>query len=121
MGILQWAGLVLLLVLLAGLLAAAGYIFYCTHYWQPGAAKTARAGFTEKEATLPGGAVLHYAEGPANGTALLLIHGQTGAWQDYQKVLPALSRHWHVFAVDCYGHGGSSHDAALWNCWRRAS
>lgn len=115
MGVLQLVGLVLLVVLVAGLLAAAGYCFYCTHYWQQDAAKTVKAGFTEKQATLPGGAVLHYAEGPANGTALLLVHGQTGAWQDYQKVLPALSRHWHVFAVDCYGHGGSSHDAALYS------
>ena len=55
------------------------------------------------------GSLINYAEGPDNGKALLLIHGQTGAWQDYTRVLPELSRDWHVFAVDCYGHGGSSH------------
>lgn len=40
----------------------------------------------------------------------MLIHGQTGAWGDYLRVLPELSKNWHIFAVDCYGHGGSSHD-----------
>lgn len=47
-----------------------------------------------------------------NGDALLLIHGQTGAWQDYCRVLPELSKSWHVFIVDCYGHGRSSHDSS---------
>ena len=56
--------------------------------------------------------IINYAEGPNNGKALLLIHGQTGAWQDYTKVLPELSKKWHVFAVDCYGHGKSSHDTS---------
>lgn len=68
-----------------------------------------KAGYTEKDAVLPDGTVLHYAEGPANGKPpLLLIHGQTGAWQSYAAVLPALSRDYHVFAVDCHGHGKSS-------------
>jgi pimeloyl-ACP methyl ester carboxylesterase len=94
------------------LLAIAGgiYFYQCTHYWQSDYQKTIRAGFTEKQVTLPDGSVINYAEGPDNGKALLLIHGQTGAWEDYVTVLPDLSKHWHVFAVDCYGHGKSSHD-----------
>jgi pimeloyl-ACP methyl ester carboxylesterase len=68
------------------------------------------AGFHEKQATLDDGSVINYVEGPDNGKALLLIHGQTGTWDDYTKVLPKLSKKWHVFAVDCYGHGKSSHD-----------
>lgn len=72
---------------------------------------TFAAGFKEKEATLKNGVSINYAEGPQNGQkALLMIHGQTGAWQDYKKVLPELSKNWHVFAVDCTGHGKSSHD-----------
>jgi len=69
--------------------------------------------FEEKQATLDDGSVINYAEYPNSGKkALLLIHGQSGAWQDYGRVLPALSKDWHIFAVDCYGHGGSSHNDA---------
>lgn len=74
--------------------------------------KTYSVGFVEKQITLQNGNVINYAEGPNNGKkALLLIHGQTGAWQDYKKVLPELSNHWHIFAVDCHGHGKSSHNS----------
>jgi len=66
--------------------------------------------FVEKQAKLDDGSIINYAEGPNNGKALLLIHGQTGAWKDYITVLPELSKKWHIFAVDCYGHGNSSHD-----------
>ncbi len=69
------------------------------------------AGFTERNSTLSNGVSIHYAEGPNNGQkALLMIHGQTAAWQDYKKVLPELSKKWHVFAIDCPGHGKSLHD-----------
>ena len=100
----------LVLCLAAALLAAAAGVFFyrCTHYWQGSLARTWRAGFRERDARLPDGSVLHYAEGPDNGPPLLLIHGQTGCWKDYSPVLPRLSRSWHVFAVDCYGHGQSS-------------
>ena len=68
------------------------------------------AGFVEKQAVLPDKSVINYGEGPNNGTPLLLIHGQQVSWQDYSQVLTELSSHYHVFAVDCYGHGGSSKD-----------
>lgn len=46
---------------------------------------------------------------PENGNQpLLLIHGQTGAWQDYASVLPKLCQSYHVFVLDCHGHGKSS-------------
>jgi pimeloyl-ACP methyl ester carboxylesterase len=94
------------------LLAIGGgiYLYKCTHYWQSDYKKTIQAGFTQKQVTLADGSVINYAAGPGHGKALLLIHGQTGAWEDYLTVLPQLSKHWHVFAVDCYGHGKSSHD-----------
>ena len=103
----------IILGLLAAILLASGiYIYKCTHYWQPSYRATIKAGFEEKQATLPDGSVINYAEGPNNGDALLLIHGQTGAWESYTSVLPELSKKRHVFAVDCYGHGKSTHDAS---------
>lgn len=86
------------------------YFYKCTHYWQADMQKTLDAGFETKQVTLSDGSVINYAEGPDNGDALLLIHGQTCAWDDYTRVLPKLSENWHVYAVDCYGHGDSSHN-----------
>lgn len=103
-------GMIILIVVTAAVLAAGVYCYKCIHYWQADLKKVAKAGVEEKQAVLPDGSVIHYAEGPDNGKALLLIHGQTGAWDDYARVLPELSRTWHVFAVDCYGHGESSHE-----------
>lgn len=68
-----------------------------------------KAGYVERDALLPNGLTIHYAAGPDNGLMpLLLIHGQTGAWQSYAAVLPELAQHYRVFAVDCPGHGQSS-------------
>ena len=100
----------LLSILVLIIVAASIYVYCCTHYWQADYSKTIKAGFSEKQVTLDDESVINYAEGPANGKALLLIHGQTGAWQDYTRVLMELSRSWHVFAVECYGHGGSTHN-----------
>jgi pimeloyl-ACP methyl ester carboxylesterase len=71
-----------------------------------------KLGFTEKQAILEDGSILNYGEGPSNGPPLLLLHGQQTSWQDYAKVLPDLSKEFHVFAVDCYGHGKSGKDTA---------
>lgn len=73
------------------------------------------AGFAEKQLQVNGAAV-NYGEGPDNGPALLLIHGQGMEWEDYAKVLPELAKRYHVFAVDCFGHGESAHDPALYTC-----
>ncbi|HEY9595422.1 MAG TPA: alpha/beta hydrolase [Spirochaetia bacterium] len=103
------AGLVVILALVAG-----GYILNNLHYSDWGMRGVRRAGFQEKNATI-NGTSLRYAEGPDNGPALLLIHGQTTDWQDYFTVLPELSRRFHVFAVDCHGHGGSEKDEAKYS------
>lgn len=67
-----------------------------------------RAGFREADFTTANGIRLRYAYGAENGkTPLLLIHGQTGAWQDYAGVLIDLSEHYQVYAIDCHGHGKS--------------
>ncbi|MBQ9042590.1 MAG: alpha/beta hydrolase [Eggerthellaceae bacterium] len=73
------------------------------------------AGFVEKQATV-NGAVVNYAEGPDSGPVLLLVHGQGMEWEDYASVLPDLAKRYHVFAVDCFGHGESEHDPALYSC-----
>lgn len=87
-------------------LLAAGYVVRNLYYDVWDAWKVRRVGFVEKQAEI-NGAVINYAEGPDNGPPLLLIHGQVMNWQSYQRVLPALARDFHVFAIDVYGHGGS--------------
>jgi len=99
------------IILLIILTIVAIFLHKNLYYWQGDYRRTIKAGFVEKQVTLPDGSVINYAEGPNIGPALLLIHGQTVAWQDYCRVLPKLSKKWHVFAVDCYGHGKSSHNA----------
>ncbi|MFD0556245.1 pimeloyl-ACP methyl ester carboxylesterase [Stackebrandtia endophytica] len=63
-------------------------------------------GVLERQVTIDGH-VVNYAEGPANGPKLVLLHGQGSRWQDHAKVLPTITRTHHVFAVDVPGHGGS--------------
>ena len=56
-----------------------------------------------------GQVVLNYAEGPAHGAPLVLLHGLGRRWQIFLPVIPALSLRWHIFAPDLRGHGKSSH------------
>ena len=51
---------------------------------------------------------INYAIGPDNGSPLLLIHGISGRWQDWNSVTNALATDWQVYAVDLRGHGKSS-------------
>jgi pimeloyl-ACP methyl ester carboxylesterase len=50
---------------------------------------------------------LNYAEGPANGPPLVLLHGLGRRWQVFLPVIPALSMRWHIFVPDLRGHGKS--------------
>lgn len=68
----------------------------------------------EKQAVLPSGNVINYGEVKNDKPALLLIHGQMSIWEDYALVMPKLSENWHIFAVDVYGHGESTHDESLY-------
>jgi pimeloyl-ACP methyl ester carboxylesterase len=97
------AGLVTALVI-----TAAGYGLRNVNFADWNAAQVTRAGFTEKEVTIDGSR-LNYAEGPDNAPPLLLIHGQLTDWRSWSPVLPELSNRYHVFAIDCYGHGRSDH------------
>lgn len=51
---------------------------------------------------------LNYAEGPAHGPPLLLLHGLGRRWQVFLPLISALSQRWHIFAPDLRGHGKSS-------------
>ena len=55
---------------------------------------------------------LNCAVGPANGPPLVLLHGVTRCWQDWNPLLPALTERWQVFALDHRGHGQSSRAAS---------
>jgi pimeloyl-ACP methyl ester carboxylesterase len=50
---------------------------------------------------------LNYAEGPANGPPLVLLHGLGRRWQVFLPIIPALSLRWQIFAPDLRGHGKS--------------
>ncbi|MDP4153313.1 MAG: alpha/beta hydrolase [Bacillota bacterium] len=84
------------------------YIYHNLNYDKADLKNVYKVGFKEKQVTLQDGSVLNYGEGPSNGPALFLIHGQEVSWEDYAKVLPQLSKYYHIYAVDCYGHGESS-------------
>ena len=56
--------------------------------------------------TLPGH-ILVTESGFKNSQKLLMVHGYGGCAATYFKVLPELSKHFHVFMFDMYGMGGS--------------
>ena len=61
-----------------------------------------------REATFDTGKVLlNYAEGPASGPALVMLHGGAGRWQLYSGMLAELAERCHVYAPDLRGHGRS--------------
>ena len=98
-----FVGLVIALTIIFGI-----YVYRNLNYDKNIEKVISRAGFIGKQAILPDRTLLNYGEGPDNGPPLFLIHGQAGDWKDYWKVLPELSKHYHVFAIDCHGHGKSS-------------
>ena len=58
---------------------------------------------------------IHYAEMENDHIPLLLIHGQCMCWCDYERVLDTLGERYHVFAVDCPGHGKSEKNKGLYS------
>lgn len=107
----RWPRRVLLvgagMVVVLGLVAS-GYVVRNVAYSGWDERGVDRAGFAEKQAEV-NGSRLNYAEGPDHGPPLLLIHGQVTDWHSWNRVLPDLAEQYHVFAVDCYGHGRSAH------------
>lgn len=78
--------------------------FFATQYTDPWHKKVPHAGFVEKTITI-GQVNLNYAEGPDNGPPLMLLHAQMMDWFSYSRVMPELSKFFHVFAVDYPGQG----------------
>ena len=98
------------------LIAAAFSIYYYRnmHWYDKYERALAKVGAVEKQVTLPSGNVINYGEVANDKPALLLIHGQMGQWESYALSLEKLSEKWHIYAVDVYGHGESSHDESLY-------
>ncbi len=102
--------LLICMIIVGGLIA-----FYCYKNlnWYKEVENTLnKVGAFESQVTLPNGNIINYGEvnNDEEAPCLLLIHGQMGAWEDYACVLPELSKKWHVYAIDVYGHGESSHN-----------
>jgi pimeloyl-ACP methyl ester carboxylesterase len=73
-------------------------------YVDPYHERVQAAGYVHKTVRV-NGVKLSYVEGPDNGPPLVLLHAQLLDWFSYSRVLPALSRSFHVFDVDYPGHG----------------
>jgi len=44
---------------------------------------------------------------PPSGPPLVILHGGSARWQDYQGILPDLAAQYHLYAPDFRGHGKS--------------
>lgn len=109
---------VILIILGIAVIAAAtafGIFWYKNvHWYDKYESALKKVDAVEKQVTLPSGNVINYGEVENDKPALLLIHGQMGTWEDYAIVFPELSEKWHIYAVDIYGHGESTHDESLY-------
>ena len=61
------------------------------------------------------GIKLKYYEVKNEGRPLVLLHAQGVDSLSFSRVMKPLSKKFHVYAVDCYGHGGSLHDPAQYH------
>ena len=108
-------GITFAAILVGGAIAVFVYTDGNLHAEERSIAKAYDSGMVEKRAVVDGNTI-NYGEGPDNGPALMLVHGQGMEWQDYASVLPELTKRYHVFAVDCFGHGKSDRDPTLYSC-----
>lgn len=61
------------------------------------------------------GVRLKYYEVENGSQPLVLIHAQGVDGKNYADAAKQLSKKFHIYSVDCYGHGGSLHDPAEYN------
>ena len=99
--------IVLSIIAIVGI-ALAIYAWNNTTYTERNAKAVQSAGYNTHTKTVSSGTTMSYAEGPNNGPPLLLIHGQGSANTSYNRVLPDLAKHFHVYTIDVAGHGNSS-------------
>ncbi len=107
-------GIIILVVIVIAVAVFGFYWHHNTHWYDKYEKALKKAGAEENQVTLPNGNVINYGEVKNEKPALLLIHGQMSIWEDYALILPELSKNWHIYAVDVYGHGESSHDESLY-------
>ena len=112
--VLKVTGLIFAAIVLVTGVASFCFCYQNLHWWEKDMKEIEKLGVAEKQVTLPNGRNINYGEIPGDGPALLLIHGQMAAWEDYAAVMPELSKNWHIYAVDVFGHGESSHDEELY-------
>lgn len=112
--VMKIVGMVFWIVVVMALVAFCLYWYKNVHWYDKYENALEKAGAEEKQVTLPNGNVINYGEVENDKPALLLIHGQMSIWEDYALVLPELSENWHIYAVDMYGHGESTHDESLY-------
>ena len=103
--------IILLLIIIISLII---FSYRNTHWYNTNLKNIKKAHAIEKQITLPNGNIINYGEVINNKPPLLLIHGQMSSWQDYANLLPQLSINWHIYAIDVYGHGKSSHHPDLY-------
>lgn len=59
--------------------------------------------------------ILNYYEIQNDNPKLLMLHAQGTDSMSFKNVLKKLSKHFHIYLVDYYGHGGSSHNPEKYN------
>lgn len=79
-----------------------------THAVDPFEETLRELGFSEKH-ELINSVDFSYVEGPDNGPPLVLLHAQHMDWFSYSRVMPELSRSFHIFDIDYPGHGLTSY------------
>ena len=58
---------------------------------------------------------IHYYEIENNNPILIMLHAQGVNGKNFDNVAKKLSKHYHLYLLDIYGHGKSSHDSSLYN------
>ena len=59
--------------------------------------------------------IFNYYEIQNDNPKLLMLHAQGTDSMSFKNVLKKLSKHFHIYLVDYYGHGGSSHNPEKYN------
>lgn len=105
---------VLVGIMIIGIVALFVFFYKNLHWYDEIERNLKSVNAVEKQVALPNGNIINYGEVDNEKPALLLIHGQMGAWEDYAEIMPELVKNWHIYAVDVYGHGESSHKKDLY-------
>lgn len=112
--ILKIVGVIVLVIIVVAIVAFGIYWYRNIHWYDKYEKALSKVNAQEKQVTLPSGRIINYGDVENDKPPLLLIHGQMSVWEDYALVMPELSKNWHIYAVDVYGHGESEHNESLY-------